>query len=958
VLVGTDGEALQSIDNGATFNNITSTISNIELWGFGSAFKSDMLAAGCNHGPLSIRTFDGNGGWFNWGGADQQNTDINPLDSSHVISRGYDAYILSRTGPQTFVSASGEVDAGREDWFNNLTYHPNIYSTIISHTAGNFPKPEQGTPTGQHLIWRNSLIRSTNNGLTITSTVHTFSDRLMREKICMLDTNRIYAIVSPTNNTLWKTTDGGVNWTDITPSTTVTGTGVRNMSDIAVSDVNPNEIWVSYSGVQNTCKLLHSTDGGATYTNLTTAVLTSSPITRIVFQRGTDGGVYVGNKSGVFYRSNTMNEWQMLGNGLPMTDVRNMFINYWKGKLLIGTSRGAWDHDLYEHSATKAQISVDKRIAPCSQPVKFRDYSVLKSGATVSYSWSFPGGTPSSSTLENPSVTYANQGSYDVSLTVTDEYGTSSQTLNNFIVIQGCISDCSNPVDIPHTGWQLVYTDSQESLSENGLATNAFDDDINTMWHTQYNPSTTAYPHEIQIDLGANYTISKFKYLPRQSGTNGIIANYEVYISNSTTNWGTAVATGTFANNATEKIVSFTAKDGRYLRFKALSSGNGNAFASAAEINVTGCITPACPSAQDISPTAWRLVSANSEQAGNPATNAFDGNSGTFWHTQYSPAATPYPHEIQIDMNASYAISKIKYLPRQDGSTNGRVSNYEIYISGSTSNWGTAVATGSMVNDATEKTISFTETTGRYIRFRALSEVNGNPWASAAEIKAVGCPTQTCPSANDNIVNDAFSSAVQIPLNTDMYGKITPSGDNDFYKFVITTGGTITLTLSTLPANYDVRLYNSAQTQVAISQRKNTASETINYTAAAGTYYVKIYGYNNANNAGSCYDLKVTTGTASFMKAGNIQDAEEAIADKKTIEVSPNPAKNILNIKLVGYNNGMVAKVFDMTGSMVLQKRVDSGNTAMDISKLSSGVYVIKFFNNDKQMHALKIVKE
>jgi len=89
-----------------------------------------------------------------------------------------------------------------------------------------------------------------------------------------------------------------------------------------------------------------------------------------------------------------------------------------------------------------------------------------------------------------------------------------------------------------------------------------------------------------------------------------------------------------------------------------------------------------------------------------------------------------------------------------------------------------------------------------------------------------------------------------------MYGKITPSGDNDFYKFIITTGGTITLTLSTLPANYDVRLYNSAQTQVAISQNNGTTSETINYTAAAGTYYVKVYGSGNANNASSCYDLK------------------------------------------------------------------------------------------------------
>jgi len=189
---------------------------------------------------------------------------------------------------------------------------------------------------------------------------------------------------------------------------------------------------------------------------------------------------------------------------------------------------------------------------------------------------------------------------------------------------------------------------------------------------------------------------------------------------------------------------------------------------------------------------------------------------------------------------------------------------------------------------------------------------------------------------------------VQIPLNTDMFGKITPSGDNDFYKFVITTGGTITLTLTTLLANYDIRLYNSAQTQVGISQNNGTTSETINYTAAAGTYYVKIYGTGNANNASTCYTLKVTTGTASFM----------TLIEDKTIDVAPNPTKNELNIKIAGYNTNLLARMFDVAGNMVLQKRVESENTQIDISKLSSGVYFIKFFNGETNLKTIKIVKQ
>lgn len=437
VMVGTDGETVVSTDKGASFSNLSAGISNIELWGFSSSFKSDILAAGCNHGPLTVRDYAAPGGWYHLLGADQQNTDINPLDSVHVISRGYDAYYVMRKGIGTYTSGSAQVDPGREDWFNNLSYHPNLYNTLVSHTAGNFPQPYQSNPTGTKLTWRNSLLRSDNNGLTISYLVHTFSDRLMSEKICMKDTNRIYCIVSPSNNHLWKTTDGGTTWTEITPGTLVTGNAVRNISDVAVSDVNPDEIWVTYSGVQQTCKVLHSTDGGSTYANLTTPVLGSFPVIKIIFQRGTNGGVYIGNKAGVFYRNNTMSDWKLLGTGLPMLDVRNMFINYYKGKILIGTSRGAWDHDLYEHSSTIAQISAGTRIPNCQYPtVQFRDYSVVSNGGRgATYSWSFPGGTPSTSNSETPVVSYLGNpaGSYDVTLTVTDQYGTSTQTLSKFI---------------------------------------------------------------------------------------------------------------------------------------------------------------------------------------------------------------------------------------------------------------------------------------------------------------------------------------------------------------------------------------------------------------------------------------------------------------------------------------------------------------------------------------------
>jgi hypothetical protein len=58
------------------------------------------------------------------------------------------------------------------------------------------------------------------------------------------------------------------------------------------------------------------------------------------------------------------------------------------------------------------------------QPVNFSGSGTASSGTIASYSWAFPGGSPSSSTLANPgNVVYSTVGQYTASLTVTDSAG-------------------------------------------------------------------------------------------------------------------------------------------------------------------------------------------------------------------------------------------------------------------------------------------------------------------------------------------------------------------------------------------------------------------------------------------------------------------------------------------------------------------------------------------------------
>lgn len=138
----------------------------------------------------------------------------------------------------------------------------------------------------------------------------------------------------------------------------------------------------------------------------------------------------------------------------------------------------------------------------------------------------------------------------------------------------------------------------------------------------------------------------------------------------------------------------------------------------------------------------WKLVYTDSEETSGEdghASNAFDDSASTIWHTAYSGATTPgFPHEIQIDLGATYALSAFRYLPRQDKDDHGMVKDYDFYVSADKQNWGTPVASGSFNTDRNEKRVTFTQKDARYVRFVAKSEINGNAWASVAELDLVG----------------------------------------------------------------------------------------------------------------------------------------------------------------------------------------------------------------------------
>ncbi len=237
-------------------------------------------------------------------------------------------------------------------------------------------------------------------------------------------------------------------------------------------------------------------------------------------------------------------------------------------------------------------------------------------------------------------------------------------------------------------------------------------------------------------------------------------------------------------------------------------------------------------------------------------------------------------------------------------------------------------------------------------RVRTNCGVNGTSGFAAAQFTTTAAIT--CPGPLDVSTNGTAAGAATIPFNTDVKGLINTTTDNDYYKFVVTTGGTATITLSTLPADFDVRLYSSdGTTQLAISQNGGTTSETITRTYTAGTYYIRVYGYSGANSATNCYTLRVQLGTAA-----RVENENEIACNKAILKVFPSPATDILNVSVLGeiYGKGAFIKIVNENGTVVKQQQINNSIQQVDISRLAKGVYIIQVENGGKMLSS-KFVK-
>jgi PKD repeat protein len=367
-----------------------------------------------------------------------------------IVSLYNGDYARSTNGGTSFADITDPTANGSEEWVSPI--HQDPTTSAMAYAGG-----------------RPALYRCSNIWGTVSWTALGIpppsAGNIIEFAIAPSNNQVIYALKTGSGG-VSKSTNGGTSFTSCANPTTA-----ASPSWVAISNTDPNVVFVVYSGYSATAKVFKSTNGGTSWTNLSTG-LPNIPVNCVVYENGSTGGdgVYIGTDLGVYFRDNSMSSWVDFSSGLPNNAVSDLEIYYGATKVIkAGTfGRGTWQSDLYSSVpvAPVASFTVNNQTVCVGQSVQFTSTST---GVPTSYSWTFQGGTPATSTAQSPTVTYNAAGTYNVSLTVSNANGQNTSSQTGYITV---IAANGNPLPLtegftsttfPPTGWTSINPDGTDT---------------------------------------------------------------------------------------------------------------------------------------------------------------------------------------------------------------------------------------------------------------------------------------------------------------------------------------------------------------------------------------------------------------------------------------------------------------------------------------------------------------
>ena len=307
----TDGGIYRSTDKGVNFTSITDGIQNSQFYRIAVSEADDQAMIGGlqDNGGM---TFDQNGNWFNYYGADGMDTAIDPQDPNLMYGFtqfGGSLYGTTNAGVSSNVFEGGAASGG--NWITALVAN----SQGVLYAA----------------YGRLFSIDKKNNGNWVALAQNPTGGTFDELEIDPNDDNTIYVT---SGDRLYKSTDGGA-------TVTLVYTAQENITSIEVNHNDSNIVYLVESGTNG--RVRRSTNGGSTFISIMSGL---PQIGKTVIKHQplhSQNPLFLGTSLGVYRYDDTTSTWNLFENNLPNTSVSDLEISAQDGYVTASTyGRGIW----------------------------------------------------------------------------------------------------------------------------------------------------------------------------------------------------------------------------------------------------------------------------------------------------------------------------------------------------------------------------------------------------------------------------------------------------------------------------------------------------------------------------------------------------------------------------------------------------------------------------------------
>ena len=233
----------------------------------------------------------------------------------------------------------------------------------------------------------------------------------------------------------------------------------------------------------------------------------------------------------------------------------------------------------------------------------------------------------------------------------------------------------------------------------------------------------------------------------------------------------------------------------------------------------------------------------------------------------------------------------------------------------------------------------------------------GSASSSYRQSQFTTAPPPPPPVCNDIYeTNNGSSQARAISLGNTISAAISSASDVDWFKVTMPNNSNTNLevTLSNLPADYDLYVYNKNLQLVGSSVTTGTSNEVVIYNSNArkATYFIKVLGKNGAFNTSYCYSLLAQVSSGARSASGKSYPANEVtdVSDKQFLY--PNPASEFVYLNFNSATEGLVnMQIVNSIGQLVKQHPVNTikgyNQIKIQVADIRPGMYILKINKGD-----------